>query len=108
MKQGWDLCEFDEDVHLKHDPPKYFDWREKVGKNIKNQGRCGSCWGFGMTEVLEIQYKVQFGKFDEAVDFSEQEFLDCSNWQWGNLGCLGGRPEAGYTTMLNSNMEPLH
>ncbi|EFX83641.1 hypothetical protein DAPPUDRAFT_315500 [Daphnia pulex] len=51
---------------------------------VRNQGRCGSCWTFSATAVVE------FGKCKKAGgtarDLSEQQLVDCSRVN----GCSGG------------------
>lgn len=64
------------------------DWRETEGvvTPIKDQKRCGSCWSFSATGVLE----GYFGIFEnKSLSFSEQELVDCSR-KYQNQGCNGG------------------
>ncbi|PRP75315.1 hypothetical protein PROFUN_05626 [Planoprotostelium fungivorum] len=51
------------------------DWRAagKVG-SVKEQGRCGSCWAFSATAVVETCVAIMTGP---APDLSEQIFQDC-------------------------------
>ncbi|XP_063709083.1 procathepsin L-like [Culicoides brevitarsis] len=55
---------------------------------VKNQGRCGACWAFAATGLLEYDY---FIKKKEIVSLSEQELLDCVPIKY-NYGCKGGIP----------------
>lgn len=51
---------------------------------IKDQGRCGSCWAFGGTEMLESDYYIRFGTLYEL---STQEPTSCDFYDGG---CAGG------------------
>lgn len=64
------------------------DWREVEGvvTPVKNQKRCGSCWAFSTTGILEGYFAIFK---DQHVSLSEQELVDCSRKQ-GNMGCHGG------------------
>ncbi|EGC39810.1 hypothetical protein DICPUDRAFT_74639 [Dictyostelium purpureum] len=51
--------------------PASIDWRVwGYGKNVKNQGGCGSCYSFSAIGTLESHYKRKYG-IDE--EFSEQQ-----------------------------------
>jgi hypothetical protein len=66
--------------------PTSFDWRSKnVVSSVKNQLKCGSCYAFATTEVLESVYAIQTKK--SIVEFSPQQLVDCSK---ANSGCNGG------------------
>jgi len=56
---------------------------------VKDQGQCGSCWAFSSTGAIEGIYKIKNGNMPE---FSEQQLVDCTLLQGGNLGCGGGWP----------------
>ena len=55
-----------------------YDWRHHKGviPGVKYQGKCGSCWAFGATGVIESNYAIRTGK---SVDLSIQQILDCTN-----------------------------
>ena len=55
---------------------------------VKNQGQCGSCWAFSETGAMECQHAIKTGAFNSL---SEQELVDCAGFQYGCLGCNGGR-----------------
>lgn len=66
--------------------PDEVDWRKTEGvvSAVKNQLRCGSCWAFATTGVLEGQERILNISF---VSLSEQNLVDCSTT---NSGCSGG------------------
>ena len=53
------------------------DWVEagKMGP-VKSQGRCGACWSYSATSVLESMIAIKTG--NDIVRLSEQEGVDCT------------------------------
>lgn len=69
------------------DVPDSIDWRSEGRVNeIKDQGKCGSCWAFAAVAALEGLAKA---KTENLPNLSEQELVDCTR-RMGNYGCRGG------------------
>jgi cathepsin L len=77
--------------------PTSVDWRNKgIISNVKDQGRCGSCWSFASTENVESYYAL---KYNNLPVLSEQQILDCTPNPMecgGTGGCGGGTVELAY------------
>eukprot|EP00591_Stephanopyxis_turris_P015177 CAMPEP_0195539466 /NCGR_PEP_ID=MMETSP0794_2-20130614/50063_1 /TAXON_ID=515487 /ORGANISM="Stephanopyxis turris, Strain CCMP 815" /LENGTH=385 /DNA_ID=CAMNT_0040673495 /DNA_START=93 /DNA_END=1250 /DNA_ORIENTATION=+ len=77
------------------DIPDSIDWRVKsdATKNkiavteVKNQGKCGSCWAFSATGAIEGMMGVNADEDAEVVSLSPQELVDCDK---KDKGCRGG------------------
>ena len=84
---------------LKSSLPSVVDWKA-IGKvtNIKNQGRCGSCWSFSATGAIESAYAIKTG---ELINFSEQQLVDCSTQ---NNGCDGGLPAVAFQYVIENGI----
>jgi len=68
--------------------PDVLDWRLKnVVTPVKDQGQCGSCWAFAVTETLESGYAIKTGNLEILAP---QELVDCDK---NSFGCSGGYPE---------------
>jgi len=76
------------------DLPEQIDWRDHgVITDVKDQGRCGSCWTFATAEQTESEYALATKRLHVL---SEQQILDCTpNPQHcgGTGGCGGGTAE---------------
>ena len=78
-------------IYAKSNLPDRFDWRELNGcPSVRDQGKCGSCWAFATTGVLECNIKIKDGL---EVNLSEQWLVSCNTYEdeFGRgWGCDGG------------------
>lgn len=85
--------------------PKEIDWRTKgVVTPVKSQGRCGSCWAFASTAVLESHLAINTGKLFEL---SEQQLVSCAPnpRHCGGLGgCAGSVATIAYEHIRDHGM----
>lgn len=81
------------------DLPASVDWREKGAVSaVKNQGRCGSCWAFATTEMIESYHAIETNS--TILDLSSQQVTSCTPNPLscgGTGGCMGSIPQLGYT-----------
>jgi C1A family cysteine protease len=62
-----------------------FNWvKQNKITSVKNQLECGSCWAFSTIGAYENWYAINY---NELIDFSEQELVDCDR---NDNGCNGG------------------
>jgi len=77
--------------------PDAVDWRSKgVVSNVKDQGRCGSCWAFATTATVESHVALATGKLPVL---SPQQLVSCAPnpLECGGKGaCEGSIPEVAY------------
>jgi len=75
--------------------PDAFDWRTKGAVTaVKDQGQCGSCWAFSVTENIESVWILAKGLNNETLPpLAPQQIVDCDTT---DLGCNGGNPPTAY------------
>ena len=56
--------------------PEYFDYSKYIGPPKDQGSKCGSCAIFSFISQVETLYSFKYGK---KYQFSEQEFLDCTD-----------------------------
>lgn len=71
--------------------PNQFDWRDHGAVTpVKNQGQCGSCWAFSVTEEIE---STMFLAGHKLTELSPQAIVSCDKV---DAGCNGGDPPSAY------------
>jgi cathepsin L len=79
------------------DLPLEVDWRSQgVISDVKDQGRCGSCWAFAATETIESYAAIATGTLS---NLSIQQMTSCTPNPLscgGSGGCSGSIPQLGY------------
>jgi len=75
--------------------PDTFDWRTKGAVTaVKDQGQCGSCWAFSVTENIESVWILAKGLTNSTIPpLAPQQIVDCDT---SDLGCSGGNPPTAY------------
>jgi hypothetical protein len=77
--------------------PPAFDWRSKgVITSVYNQGSCGSCWAFSVTENIESMWAIAG---HGLVSLSMQQLVDCDG---SDGGCQGGWPEHAFEWVIQN------
>jgi len=83
--------------------PKHVDWREKgVVTPVKDQGHCGSCWGFASTATVESHVALSTGLL---YDFSVQQMTMCApnpDACGGTGACQGSTAELAFDYLAGS------
>ena len=63
------------------------DWRNNYVTAIKDQKRCGSCWAYSAVEQIESDSIRLLKGYDESLNLSIQELVDCDHY---DSACNGG------------------
>lgn len=72
--------------------PAKLDWTTKGATTpVKDQGDCGSCWAYSVTEGVETGLFMATGKI---VELSPQELISCDKGG-SDYGCDGGDVDSG-------------
>lgn len=91
---------------IKGDLPETVDWKAqgKVTKT-KNQGPCGSCWAFSVTETMESMYAIQNN--DTPPILAPQQLVDCManpDECGGTGGCEGSTQPLGFNYTMGAGL----
>jgi len=81
------------------DVPASVDWRQTEGvvTEVKNQGQCGSCWAFSVTETLESHFALVMKQ--TAPVLGPQQLVSCManpDKCGGSGGCDGATQPLGF------------
>ncbi len=80
--------------------PASLDWSKSGATTpVKNQGSCGSCWAFSVTEQLE---SAIFRSTGLLPDLSAQQITSCTTT---SQGCSGGWPTGAYNYMKSAGVQ---
>ncbi|PIA57980.1 hypothetical protein AQUCO_00500126v1 [Aquilegia coerulea] len=75
------------------------DWRDSGAVNdIKDQGKCGSCWAFSAVSAVEGITQIKTGKL---ISMSEQQLIDCDRGH-ENEGCNGGLMDGAFDFIIKN------
>ena len=86
-------CEWDDAAPI----VSSFDWRSKGAVTpVYNQGQCGSCWAFSVTEAVESKW---FLAGNQLTQLSVQQVVSCDPL---DEGCSGGLPYLAYNYIASA------
>jgi len=85
--------------------PQTYDWRALGAVTpVKDQGQCGSCWAFSVTENVESAWILKGHGSNSTVDLAPQQIVDCDTT---DEGCNGGDPPTAYAYLMSAGgLEP--
>jgi cathepsin L len=96
--KNWNWDEFADELL-----PTHVDWRNyPVMSPVKDQGRCGSCWAFASTAVIETHVAIASGKL---FDLSPQQIAACApnpDHCGGSGNCAGATAELAFEYVASS------
>jgi len=86
--------------------PATFDWRENGAVTaVKDQGQCGSCWAFSVTENVESVWILGGKSTNSTLNLSPQQIVDCDTT---DLGCEGGDSTTAFDYLISAGgQEPI-
>jgi cathepsin F len=77
-----------------YDIPAEFDWRDHGAVTaVKDQGQCGSCWAFSVTEEVESTWILAGKGTNTTTILAPQQIVDCDTV---DQGCNGGDTPTAY------------
>jgi C1A family cysteine protease len=82
--------------------PPTFDWRDRDAVTpVKDQGQCGSCWAFSVTENVESVWILARGLNSSSTQplLAPQQLVDCDDY---SFGCDGGFPPFAYDYLVSA------
>jgi C1A family cysteine protease len=82
--------------------PPTFDWRDVDAVTpVKDQGQCGSCWAFSVTENVESVWILAKGLNTSTTQpiLAPQQLVDCNDL---SFGCDGGFPPFAYDYLVSA------
>jgi cathepsin F len=80
--------------------PNVFDWRDNGAVTpVKDQGQCGSCWAFSVTENVESMWILSKKSDNKTLRLSEQQVVDCDT---SDGGCDGGDTPTAYEYIIGA------
>jgi len=86
--------------------PATFDWRDSGAVTaVKDQGQCGSCWAFSVTENVESVWILGGKATNSTLNLSPQQIVDCDTT---DLGCEGGDSTTAFDYLISAGgQEPI-
>lgn len=86
------------DVINKKTESTFVDWTGVKTTAVKDQGYCGSCWAFSVTEQIESD-SISSGLLTTEDTLSPQQIVSCDTTDYG---CDGGNTETAYAYVMKA------